>query len=308
MKKKIYKVLSILLTLAIVFSACLCVFNTVSAAGEEQIYYVASSGKDSNGGTTQLRPLKTLDKAIQKANDKGLDSDDIVIVKVLGTTNVSWAADDASKLTEHSFKLIVQSDNADGSAIIGTGAGIHMGGDTEFKNIGINFGSSNNYFFAKGNSVTFGQGTRYVGNTSMSAFYGGGNNSTYLNVTNKPYTLISEIPIKGFSVTNQFSAITHNADINVVYNAGTGTPRFAFGKSNGQSTFNAALNFVVKSAASVEFNCAGVDNTAFGENGYMQILNHTATEVTAAEGTDLARVPSDKLWVLNNKLQASSIF
>lgn len=308
MKKKIYKVLSILLTLAIVFSACLCVFNTVSAAGEEQIYYVASSGKDSNGGTTQFKPLKTLDKAIQKANAKGLDSDDTVIVKVLGTTNVSWAADDAFELTEHSFKLIVQSDNANGSAVIGTGVGIHMGGDTEFKNIGINFGSSNNYFFAKGNSVTFGQGTRYVGNTSMSAFYGGGNNSTYLSVTNKPYTLISEIPIKGFSFTNQFSGITHKADINVIYDAGTGTPVFTYGDQYGKVTYNAALNIVVKAAASVTFADGKDDNVAFGESGYMQILNHTATEVTAAEGTDLARVPSDKLWVLNNKLQASSLF
>jgi len=309
MKKKIYKALSILLTLVIVFSACLCVFNTVSAATEEKTYYVASSGNDSRDGSKKLRAVKTLNRIIELANAEGLGEGDIVTALVLGTTDVSWRADTSDKLTAHDFKLIVQSENKDGSAIIGAGKQIHMGGDTDFKNIGINFGSSWKYIFANGHNVTFGQGTRYLGNTSQSGFYGGGNDSGVLKVTNTPYTIISEMPINAFNISNHFSSITHNADINIVYNAGTGTPVFAYGNgdNNGSVTYNAALNIVVKAAASVTFS-DNKNNAVFGQDGYMQIINHTATEVTAAEGTDLARVPSGKLWVLNNKLQANSLF
>lgn len=306
MKKKIYKALSILLTLVIVFSACLCVFNTVSAATDET-YYVKSGGSDANDGSSKRKAVQTLNKIIELANAEGLGEGDTVTAMVLDTTDVSWRSDSESKLTSHDFKLIVQSESEDGSAIIGTGGSIHFGGDIEFKNIGVNFGSSYKAIYANGNNVTFGSGTRFVGSTLMANFFGGANNSNILSVTNEPYSLICDMPIKYFSVTNDFSNVTHNGDINVVYNAGTASPTFSFGNSNGKVTYNAALNFVVKSAAAITFSAGKAADVVFGDAAYMQIVNHTATEL-GIDGTALAKVPADKLWVLNNKLQASDLF
>ena len=304
MKKKIYKALSILLTLVIVFSACLCVLNTVSAA--TGVYYVKSGGNDSKDGSSKRNAVQTLNKIIELANAAGLGEGDTVTALVLDTTNVAWHSDSsAEKLTDHEFKLIVQSEAEDGSAIIGTGIAMHFGGDIEFKNIGVNFGSNYKSLYGKAHNVTFGEGSRIVGNALMFNFFGGANNSNVLNTTDNSYTLVCEMPIKYFGITNNYSKMEHNGDINVVYNAGTGNPDFYLGSSNDTVTYNAGVNITVKAAASVSFK----DNygLAFGDNGYVQIVNHTATELKA-EGTDLANIPSDKLWVLNNKLQASDLF
>ncbi|MBQ4130708.1 MAG: hypothetical protein IJD71_00025, partial [Clostridia bacterium] len=60
MKNKIYKVLSLLLTFLIIFSACACVLGTVSAAPKDAIYFVRASSNDiNNDGSAMSKSLKT---------------------------------------------------------------------------------------------------------------------------------------------------------------------------------------------------------------------------------------------------------
>ena len=64
MKTKIYKLLSIMLTLAVILSTCLCAVGTTAA--QEVTYYLSVDGSDTNTGSTAA-PLKTLAGALTKA-------------------------------------------------------------------------------------------------------------------------------------------------------------------------------------------------------------------------------------------------
>lgn len=303
MKRKIYKALSIVLTLMIVFSACLCVFNTVSAA-TEKTYFVSSTGKDTNNGLQASRAFKTVAKAIETANNAGLGAGDTVTVKVLNTTAVAWLAED-SWLPEYTFDLIVTSNSASGDAVIGNGSTVNMGGDVLFTNIKVNFGSNYTELCANGHNLEFGTGAVLAGNAAMSGFstgaYSGAKKATY----DQPITIVNTLPIKYFGLVANYSGCTFNEDINVSY-SGSESPVFYVSSQDGTTKINKALNVNIKSANGVTFKKkAAAANFAFGEEGYMQVLNATATELT--DDSFPTEIEDAKLWVLNNKLRAGDL-
>ena len=302
MKKKIYKALSILLTLMIVFSACLCVFNTVSAA-TEKTYYISSTGADSNNGLQPRFALKTVGKAIELANTAGLGAGDTVTVRLVNTTAVKWLESD-SFLPEYAFKLIVTSQSTNGDAIIGDGSTINMGGDVEFTNVKVNFGNGYKNFCANGYNITFGTGAVFAGNAAMSGFNGGAYSSAKKGTYNEPYTIINNLPIKYFGLVANYSASTYNEDINVVYNAAA-APLFYVTSQDGTTKINKALNVNIKSATGATFQKQGSGVFSFGDNGYMQVLNASPAELTADSFPE--DIADDKLWVLNNKLRAADL-
>ena len=126
MKNKIYKALSILLSLIIVFSACYCVLTTVSAATEKTLY-VSSTGSDSEDGSTLRKAVATIARGIEVAKADGLGAGDILTLKVLNTTEVLWDASESGSIymPSHDFKLVITSQAADGSAIVGNGKRNH---------------------------------------------------------------------------------------------------------------------------------------------------------------------------------------
>ena len=96
MKTKIYKVLSVMLTLAVVLSACFCVTGIVSAS-TVKTYYVASAsdgGASSNDGLTAVTPLLSVNEAITKANEAGITADNMLYIKVVGTNDIADWGDD----------------------------------------------------------------------------------------------------------------------------------------------------------------------------------------------------------------------
>ena len=140
MKQKIYKLASILLTLALVLSTCVCVIGTASAA-TEATYYVSPEGVDTADGLTVATPVPTVDKAVNLALAAGCVKGDTVYVKVIHVpdkVNV-WTTDSSNKITAHEFTLDVSS-YAD-KAQISDGAQTHFNGPTNLSNIKFGWGN-----------------------------------------------------------------------------------------------------------------------------------------------------------------------
>ncbi len=297
MKKRIFRTLSVLLSLLIIVSSCFLAFNTVSAS--YAVFYVENGG--TGNGSTVESPLPSVDAAIEKAIADGHGSGDTVTIKTVGESAVPWGA---ANLTSHEFKLVITS--ADEIGIVGDGASnIYFGGDIHFTDIKVNFGSSWKHIGANGNNITFGDGSEYLGNVSMSAFYlgVGSGAKTY----NSKVNVTAKIPIKKFGLANEYSAVTYNDDVNIVYDCATGTPAFTLtSAANANTYYNKGLNIDIKSASSVSFATVLGYNAVFGVDGYMQIMNNSATQLTA-QSVGLSDIPSGKLLIINNKFGAKDL-
>ena len=304
MKNKIYKALSILLSLIIVFSACYCVFTTVSAA-TEKTYFVSSTGDDANNGLTQRYAIATIAKGIELGKEAGLGAGDTVTLKVLNTTAVAWSSATSNPiyLPTHDFKLIITSNSDEGTAIAGTGdRNVNFGGDVDFKNIKVNFGSNYNHICSHGHNITFDQNCTFQGNTQM-GYYSLGAWSGNHNYTDD-FTFTTQMPIGVINMGNFYSHTIFNSKVTVNYNALSGAPSFSFGSSDTSNDYNKPVSITVN-AASVKFAVRS-NGINLGNDAYIQILNNTSSSFTATDAFVTA-IPDGKLWILNNKLRAGDM-
>ena len=299
MKKKIYKMLSLLLTFLIVFSAFATVLGTVSAEVQEKSYYVRATGDDSKKGNSMSNSVKTIGRVIELANEAGLGDGDIVNIKTVGEDAVNWLAS-GNQLPAHNFKVTITSNATNTVGTVGNGTAIVLGGDVEFKNIKVDFGSSFANLSANGNDVTFTAATQIVGVEGQYGF-NMGNTSGDANYT-APVSVETNLPIKNFGFGNVNGNAVYNDKVNVAYIASAGTPEFSMSAADGTTTFNAIANLEIISATSFTF--ANADKVVFGANGGLQIFNTTTKEIAA---TDLAGIDTTKLWVINNKLAVSTM-
>ena len=296
MKKKIYKVLSLLLTFLIVFSACATALSTVSAA--TKTYYVKAEGDDANVGLSMSKALKTIGRAIEVANAAGLGAGDTVTVKTLEADPINWLSS-GNQLPKHDFKLVITSNNAT-IGTIGDGTAVALGGETEFKIIKLNLGSSFANFTTNGSNVTFADATQIIGVEGQYGFNIGNTNvdTTY----SKPISMVLSKPINIIGLGNINGKATFNESVDLTYNAVTGTPNFSLSAADGTTTFNSAMNLQIKMATSFAFS--NTDKVVFGANGYMQIVNITSQKIAA---TDLPGIDTTKLLIINNELGVASL-
>ncbi len=276
MKTRIFKALSILLAVMIVFSACACILGTVSA--DETVYEVSSDGT-----------YKTIDEAIIAANGAGKGAGDTVTVKVKDgdTVTVSETSDFS---TAHEFKLVITSDNGATITSAIAGRNIILGGPTEFYNVAIS--SGNKSFRFKDQDVKLGKGTTLAVNG-------------YVTVSSNTDTLTDDVDIDinvktgkevMFSNDGYNNTKTFDKNINVVYdyNDPNTTQTFAFGSIYGSSatTFNKNVNFNIKSG-NVKLN-NGYPHT-FGEGSAVQIINSSGNGVV-----NFDTVTATNKWLLTN--------
>ncbi len=268
--------------------------RTANAVKKE--YFVKADG--TGDGTSENNPAATISDAVNQAITEGLLEGDEVTVKVIGTERVLFGT-----MPNHPFKLIITS-NTGNEATVGSGKGDKLGGDTEFKNIKIFFGGTitegpdkNTYHIlaCNGHNVTFGEGTAYSGNPTTSTFCIA--TSTGSTVFNNDFTIKSQIGIRNYYLGGDYGSPVFNGNVNIEYDYATQSPVFRIGTGNGNSTFNKALNLNIKNATQISFRDA--KKVAFGTDGYMQIMNSSATELIPADA-GLTAVPEDKLWVINN--------
>lgn len=305
MKQKIFKSLSILLSLLMIFSVCACVITTVVA--DETVYYVSLEGVDTNTGITETTPLLTIDGAVKKAVDAGYGQGDVVAVKVMGTEAVAWVSS-GTVMTEHDFKLYVTSASADGSAKVGTGdVSVQFGGEVEIGDITINFGKTYKHVCGKGNNVTLSADAVYGGNNAMSNYSIGAWDGDTKSVYNDDITFINNIKLAKINILNNYTACTLNGRLNVVYNSSSVTPTFYISAYDAAITYNNSVNIDIKASKGAKFaKYSNGKAPVFGENGCFQVINSGTVDISIAD-TDLTLMPADKVWVLNNKSGANEL-
>ena len=183
MKNRFYKILSIILSAAMIFSVCTVVASAVETTGNN--YYVLNGADDANDGKTPNTPVPTVADAIAKINADGLDADDTANVYIM--QRADWAtpvaANSAWNLTvwaatgtrpdEHTARIIVQpygtNTDAWGNTYLAFGElvakqqKLDIAGPTTFKNLMLVCPRWDyDPISLNGHDVTFGEGVKYM--------------------------------------------------------------------------------------------------------------------------------------------------
>ncbi len=218
-----------------------------------------------------------------------------VTLNALGTEAIPWGVTSAvANMSSYGFKLRITSNEGDLATVGEGGINVIFGGDIEFTNIKVNFGEAYKFIAANGKNVTFGEGVTYGGNNNPAFYIGSGVGS---KAYDNEISVNSKLPIKKFGLANEYHAVTFNNDVNITYDASSGTPDFIMSAVGFNTTYNKALNINVKSASGLNFKQA--DSVILGSGGYMQVINSSAKTIPASNN-GLTAIPQEKLWIINN--------
>lgn len=243
--------------------------------------------------------LATIGAAINKAVADGYGENDTITLNVEGTEPVLWGGetnkDKNLQLPAHDFKLIIKAE--DNTVKVGDKTSISLNGTTVFENITLNFDNRTSLLF-DGNDVTIGSTVKFDSYMGMALAKQNG----YSGAANyyDPVNVDLNIPVKSLRMGSNYNNAFYHEDVNITYNAATGTPSFNFGTSqaDGKPTFNADLNFNIKSASNVNF-VKITGGYAFGENAKIQVINSTEVAIDSTYG-ELANMEVPK-WIITNK-------
>jgi|GEM_PF-1666648 len=151
MQKNIRRVV---LTLCLLLSVLACV---ISASALEAEVYVASTGNDTNAGTSDA-PVATLAKAYELLGTTGGTIKIVDTVNIVGNKNTTCFLEPA-----HTGKITITSADLDNKGALafvsGTGTHFHFNGEAEWNNIKVTANhTGGNVISCEGNKVTLGEG------------------------------------------------------------------------------------------------------------------------------------------------------
>ncbi len=144
------KVISIMLATLTILSAMTTPFYMPIKAAEETVLYVSSKGSDSNAGTSESQPKKTLQAAIKALNGK----DGRIVL-----TSYTVIEKDACDLPDHGGRVTITAKNGDKVYSAGElyiADNLYLGGETVFEDLTMTFGGAA-YIFCQGNNTVFGE-------------------------------------------------------------------------------------------------------------------------------------------------------
>ncbi len=290
MKNKIYKLLSIMLSIAIVLSVCSHAFTTVYA-DETIAYYVdKDKGNDvDNNGLSADSPLKTIEGVINKANDAKISEGTVVtayIKRASGSTNaertVNYSTSTASpvELPAHKFTLRITTVPNNTIGLLGNQSVIY-GGPMIFDYVNV-FSGSATCVYSNGNKVDFTNNTVISKSTLFSI--GSTDNSEFENNINLSF---KNLDIQGkFYLGNNNNSRTFSGNITLECDSTEYDPTIFLGGVNNSgttTTYNGNININLKSSKSI-FKLDKNANTKikFGENVALQIKNSSGNSISYA--------------------------
>ncbi len=217
MKIKGKKTLSLFLGFLIVLGATTFCFSAHVTGNETvdsymPVYYVSSTGSDSNDGLTAEEPFATLKKATSKAADGD------ILIYILGSYVLK-----PSDITSHSSVVTICGYDDESEIISENGYGVGFGGPAILKNITYTRGT-NAYIVTSGQSIVFDDG--FAASSSSDWFVFGGSQGCSVtpgfDVTVKDGSFTGEfvlggmMPVTGHHVTGDVSLYMFGGNVNTV--------------------------------------------------------------------------------------------
>ena len=273
MKNRFYKVLSIMMTLLMVFSVCSCLIGIVSAA-ETVTYYVKASGSDSAEGLTEATAFKTVSKAIAKANDAGLGEGDTVNLMVCEYPEVSWGTG-----RNYSFNLVLESNDPDLRSWVSMSDGFKFGGNTSFKNMKITPITTvyyNNHSISVDEKCTFMATNVYLGSSASST------STKPINVT-----LGHFVSSKNIRLTDKNASKIYKEDVTFIVDNDLSTPTVQLASESGTTTFEKNLNISIANSKTISFAKSGGDTDV---KGALQVVVNSNIEILKEDKAALGGV------------------
>lgn len=314
MKNKIYKLLSIVLSIMIVFSCCTVAFTAFAEeVAEEDIiatYYISATGSDETGTGEQATPFLSVGKAITQATTDGHNvAGNTVAIHVTNET-ADTSVNMIGSLSAANCDLIIYADAAR-TVLYNSSGGIAFSGtgSLTFKNIYLYAKSYANISFGNKN-VSFDSGSRLApgvwgGYTSLGLFNTNSSTTTPLyftmNGVSEPIYLCDPQSARTFK--NVLYITYDSANSHTFY---VGNPRSDL---DCVTTYTKPVNFNIKNATAVTFGTA-LNSTRFTDDGLIQVINSSGVELTGLDTIVTAKVntattfeadetPVTK-WIINN--------
>lgn len=308
MKNRIFKILSVLLSIALVFSVC--VISASANDTEIPTYYVNAGGVAAEGGDGSG---SSIENAAANVNDilgleavRSLTDEDTFNVKIVGSSNsdagravVTDGTGEA--VVTHAAKMVISPAVDGGTAYLWRYSGntaFELGGPTEFQSTNVKVYDWAN-FMMSGHDVKFDDKCTF--NPSYGIVTAGSNaNKTFTGYNleiNQKFTKTIYIIGKGYVYAN--TKINGNAEI--VINNSESTPTIQItgdntnvGAGNPAGTFNNNVNINVKSAKAVTFT---------KKTNLPKIVGNLTAVINAKTITDaeiLGEINASSKWVVKN--------
>ena len=283
MKNKIYKLLSIVLAVMMVFSCCSVAFTAFAEEVITATYYISATGSDETGIGAIDAPFLSVGAAITQATTDGHNVAGNTVAIHVTNEAADTSVNMIGSLSAANCDLIIYADAARTVLYNPSGSISFTGtGSLTFKNIymyttqyaSISFGNKN---------VSFDSGSR------LAPGGGGGYVSLGLYNTNSSTTT----PLY-FNMEGQSSAIylcdpqsyrNFRNQLYITYDGGV-AQTFYFGCARSDydaaTVYSKPVNFNLKSASSITFGTA-VGSTQFTGDGLIQVINSTGKELTGLD-------------------------
>ncbi len=277
MKSKIYKLLSILLTVMIVFTSCVIAVGVQANSGTSGItkeYFVKMG---SSGTGTEDAPFGNIGAAVTKAVSDSYTTGDTVAVTILddgndGADTIDWGTFPES----YAFNLKVQTASGATAANISLPDKACFASDIEFANVNVNAGGSwpaRKVYFG-GHNIVFGADT-----TLSSDYVTYGKESGNVNFSAQKVQLKGAL--KGTTyiyLTNEVNGnVVRNEDVFLKLNSSNGV--VTLGSNYGTTKYEGNVNFDLTGVGSVKLQDFG-NAGGWTIDGALQILYKEGLSIT----------------------------
>lgn len=316
MKQKIYKLISMVLAVALIVSCCTVALSVTAedTAKEPITYYVSPEGEDGDGRGLEVdKPLASVNAAVLAAKEANYGAGDTVNVKVIYIADQSSTWGETRQITAHEFTLDISS-YGDSIAQLGAAdTGMQFNGPTKLSNIKMLWGRSSGdkgypaVDFA-GNDVVIGSGV-YTNNAEYNLFYA--NRGTYTK--DQSLTMISAFGSAAVYLGGDWGGPTYDNNTLNITTAGTDSYSFSVRTANGNSAghatkFNGTINFNLKSGTTKITFDSNANRVKYGENSAIQIINSVGADVsTWNENLSTNSIKPAKYFIINNSNGADAI-
>ncbi|MBR4116956.1 MAG: carboxypeptidase regulatory-like domain-containing protein [Clostridia bacterium] len=324
MKKKIYKILSIMLAITVVLSCCMISFGAAAGTPVKKIYYLSSKGSDTDDGLTAATAMSSykgaLEKAIAAANAGNYNNAESVVEFKMEATGdyVDWYEEGGISANdlEHKFKVVFSTTGASNNTFLGrTGNSIEFNGPTEFTDSYVDYGRSHRaVMMGILDEVTFGSGMQR--REMVAPLMLGTVRNTNTNYTvKKPivFNLNSDFSFSEIVFGSQFSSV-YDESITLNYNtlptfptkldAMTSQP-ISFGAftAGWTATYKKNVNINILQHNGITLK-KSLGNFTFAQGAGLHIINSSGKALTYDDGikSDLANA-----WIITNNTGIKNI-